>query len=88
VAGLNQIPGLSCLSPRGAFYAFPNIAALPMEAREFSDYLLDKAGVATLPGPSFGANGKHHIRMCFANSNENLKIALERIAAAVEPLLA
>jgi aspartate aminotransferase len=86
IAGLNSIPGISCLSPRGAFYAFPNIAALPMAARQFSDYLLDKVGVATLPGPSFGAQGDGHLRMCFANSTQNLEAALERIASAVEAL--
>jgi aspartate/methionine/tyrosine aminotransferase len=83
VAGLNRIPGISCLSPRGAFYAFPNVSQLPMTADEFSDYLLGDVGVATLPGSAFGTHSRQHLRMCFANSPENLEAALERIAEAV-----
>ena len=84
VSGLNEIPGISCLTPRGAFYAFPNVAALPITADEFSDYLLEEAGVATLPGSAFGAHSDDHIRMCFAHSTQKLEAALERISSAVE----
>lgn len=86
ISGLNEIPGISCLSPRGAFYAFPNTSELPIGASEFSDYLLEKVGVATLPGSAFGAYGDQHVRMCFANSLEKLEDALERIGSAVEKL--
>lgn len=86
VSGLNAIPGISCLSPRGAFYAFPNISELPIGANDFSDYLLNEVGVATLPGSAFGTHNDEHIRMCFANSTENLQRGLERIASAVDSL--
>ena len=86
ITGLNGIPGISCLTPRGAFYAFPNISALPIGASEFSDYLLDAVGVATLPGSAFGMHSDQHLRMCFANSIEKLEDALERIGSAVARL--
>jgi aspartate/methionine/tyrosine aminotransferase len=86
VGGLNEIPGISCLSPRGAFYAFPNVAGLPMGADEFSDHLLAEAGVATMPGSAFGIHGTEHLRMCFAASVDDLQRGLERIGTAVEAL--
>ncbi len=86
VSGLNQIPGISCLSPAGAFYAFPNVSGIPLPAPEFADYLLEKAGVATLPGSAFGVHASGHLRMCFANGVQNLGEALQRIAKAVADL--
>ncbi len=82
ISGLNEIAGISCKSPAGAFYAFPNVSALPMSADDFADYLLEEAGVATLPGSAFGHCADGHLRMCFANSVENLERAIDRIAAA------
>ena len=86
ISGLNEIPGISCLSPGGAFYAFPNVGEIPMSAEAFSDYLLDEVGVATLPGSAFGVHADAHLRMCFANSVENLEKALDRIGSAVAKL--
>jgi aspartate aminotransferase len=86
VDGLNEIPGISCLSPRGAFYAFPNVSDLPLRADEFANYLLEEAGVATLPGSAFGDHGQGHVRMCFAASVADLEEGLERVGAAVEAL--
>ena len=86
VDGLNQIPGISCLSPRGAFYAFPNVSELPVGADDFADYLLEQAGVATLPGSAFGSHGQDHLRMCFAAGVEDLQEGLERIRMAAEAL--
>ena len=86
IAGLNEIGGLSCKSPAGAFYAFPNVGGVPMSAEKFADYLLEEVGVATLPGSAFGAHAGKHIRMCFANSVENLERAVDRIAGAVARL--
>jgi aspartate aminotransferase len=86
VSGLNRIPGISCLSPAGAFYAFPNVSGVPLSAPELADYLLDEAGVATLPGSAFGIHAAEHLRMCFANSVENLEEALKRIGDAVAGL--
>ncbi|MBW1944503.1 MAG: aminotransferase class I/II-fold pyridoxal phosphate-dependent enzyme, partial [Deltaproteobacteria bacterium] len=66
-----------------AFYAFPNISEIPMGAEDFADYLLEKAGVAVLPGSAFGVHAAKHLRLCFANSVENLEKAVERISKAV-----
>ena len=86
VAGLNEIPGISCKSPDGTFYAFPNVSQVPMGADDFADYLLNEVGVATLPGSAFGTLANHHLRMCFANSVENLERAINRIGDAVSKL--
>ena len=86
VEGLNRIPGVRCRRPQGAFYAFPNVSAFGRPSQWLADYLLDEAGVAVLPGDAFGANGEGYLRLCFANSMENLQKALERIAAALARL--
>jgi aspartate/methionine/tyrosine aminotransferase len=86
VAGLNDIPGLSCAMPRGAFYAFPNIAEVSGSASEMADFLLQKGGVACLAGSDFGAYGEGYLRFSYANSLENLNKALERIADCVAQL--
>ena len=86
IPGLNEIEGISCKKPRGAFYAFPNITKLGMSSREFSDYLLNEAGVAVLPGTSFGEYGEGYLRLSFATSVENIKKALNRIDEAVKKL--
>lgn len=83
VAGLNQIPGLTCRTPQGAFYAFPNITATGRTSRELADYLLDSAGVAALAGTSFGAYGEGYIRLSYANSVEQIQLALSRIGEAL-----
>lgn len=86
ISGLNEVEGISCQYPDGAFYAFPNVSRIPMGADDFADYLLDEAGVATLPGSAFGVHADDHLRMCFANSVENLERAVDRIARAVKQL--
>ncbi|RLI16449.1 pyridoxal phosphate-dependent aminotransferase [Candidatus Bathyarchaeota archaeon] len=86
IPGLNEIEGISCKKPRGAFYAFPNITKLGMSSLEFSDYLLNEAGVAVLPGTSFGEYGEGYLRLSFATSVENIKKALNRIDEAVKKL--
>ncbi len=86
VEGLNAIPGIRCPIPQGAFYAFPNVQALGLSSAELADYLLEKAGVAVLPGTSFGRHGEGYLRLSYANSMENIQRALERIAAALEGL--
>ncbi len=80
--GLNKIDGLRCNRPEGAFYAFPNITDTGMTSREYADYLLNDADVAVLPGTSFGEYGEGYIRISFANSEENLRKAMERIEKA------
>ncbi len=84
VDGLNAIPGFSCLKPRGAFYAFPNITAIGWDSRKLADYLLNQAGVACLGGTSFGSAGEGFLRFSYANSPENIRRALKQIRAAVE----
>lgn len=84
VEGLNKIVGITCKKPKGAFYVFPNITGIGMRSKEFSDYLLNKAGVAVLPGTSFGKYGEGYLRISFANSVENIKKALERIEEALK----
>ena len=86
VSGLNNIKGITCKKPRGAFYVFPNITGTGMDCRKLSDYLLNEAGVAVLPGTSFGRYGEGYLRLSFANSIENIKKALERISNALEKL--
>jgi aspartate/methionine/tyrosine aminotransferase len=76
VAGLNALPGVSCVMPEGAFYAFPNITGTGMEARAVADRLLSEAGVAVLAGTAFGAYGEGYLRLSYANSLENIAEAL------------
>jgi aspartate aminotransferase len=82
VDGLNRISGITCISPQGAFYAFPNIKKLGVKSKPFADFLLDEHGVATLSGSSFGEYGEGYIRLSYANSIENIGRALERLDAA------
>jgi aspartate/methionine/tyrosine aminotransferase len=86
VAGLNAIPGMHCRLPQGAFYVFPNIKAFGKKSDWLADYLLEEAGVAVLPGTSFGPGGEGYLRLCFANSMENIEKALERMSIALGKL--
>ena len=86
VPGLNKIKGITCKKPRGAFYVFPNITGTGMDCRKLGDYLMNEAGVAVLPGTSFGKYGEGYLRLSFANSIENIKKALERIEKSLEKL--
>ncbi len=79
VQGLNEIPGMSCRVPRGAFYAFPNIRRLGLSSAELATLLLEEGGVATLPGTAFGLEGEGYLRLCFSTSVENIGKALDRI---------
>jgi aspartate/methionine/tyrosine aminotransferase len=76
VEGLNTLPGVSCVMPRGAFYAFPNIADTGLIAKELADRLLYDGGVAALAGTAFGEYGEGHLRLSYANSLENLQEAV------------
>jgi len=81
VAGLNRLPGISCITPKGAFYAFPNIAKTGWKAKKLATALLDEAGVALIGGPDFGILGEGYIRLSYANSEENIEKALARVEA-------
>ncbi len=76
---LNQLPGFTCVDPGGAFYAFPNVTGTGLNARELQNAMLEKAGVATVAGTSFGIHGEGYIRFSYANSTENIRKAIERI---------
>src|SRR3984957_6459861 len=81
VSGLNDIPGISCLEPHGAFYVFPNITQTGLTSAELQARLLNEAGVAALGGTAFGPYGEGYLRFSYANSVENIKAALEAIRA-------
>jgi aspartate aminotransferase len=78
-AGLNRLPGVSAVTPKGAFYAFPNISRTGWKAKPLASALLQDAGVATIGGPDFGVHGEGYLRLSYANSLENIERALERI---------
>jgi aspartate aminotransferase len=79
VAGLNELPGVECITPRGAFYAFPRITDTGYTADALADLLLEEAGVACLAGTAFGQHGEGHLRLSYANSRENIARALEHM---------
>ena len=76
---LNDIPGVSCITPKGAFYAFPNITGTGRKAKELASQLLEGPGVATIGGPDFGILGEGYIRLSYANSQDNIREALARM---------
>jgi aspartate/methionine/tyrosine aminotransferase len=89
VAGLSRLPGVSCVAPEGAFYAFPNVSRYCTDgrtARDVANLLLERAGVAVVWGSSFGAAGEGYLRLSFANSLPNIQTALERMGEALEML--
>jgi aspartate aminotransferase len=83
VDGLNGIEGIRCLEPHGAFYVFPNIAGTGMDGARFADRMLYEGGVSVLAGTAFGSSGVDHVRISYANSQDNIREALRRIAGVV-----
>lgn len=79
VDGLNKLPGISCPTPLGAFYAFPSIKGTGLTSQEFEQRLLNEAGVSLISGTSFGEYGQGYVRISFANSQENIREALRRM---------
>jgi aspartate/methionine/tyrosine aminotransferase len=86
VEGLNEINGIRCATPLGAFYAFPDISGTGLTGAEFAERLLTEADVCVLAGTAFGGVGTEHIRISYANSRENLTEALNRISRFVAGL--
>jgi aspartate aminotransferase len=86
VEGLNGLPGVSCRTPRGAFYVFPNVREAPLPAPELADRLLEEAGVALVAGTAFGEVGKDNVRLSYANSQENIERALARMRDLLDAL--
>ncbi|MDQ3689209.1 MAG: pyridoxal phosphate-dependent aminotransferase [Chloroflexota bacterium] len=86
VDGLNAIPGVRCVMPHGAFYTFPNVTTFGRTSAEIADHLLYDAGVCGLAGTAFGAHGEGYLRFSYANSRENLSLALERVSESLAKL--
>lgn len=84
VREMNAIDNISCRTPKGAFYAFPNISGTGFKAKDLASRLLEETGVATIGGPDFGILGEGYIRLSYANSEENIKRAIARIRSFVE----
>ncbi len=84
VNGLNNLPGVRCQSPQGAFYVFPNIKDTGLTSNECANLILEKAGVALLPGSSFGEYGEGYLRLSYANSIENIERGLEKIQSVLK----
>jgi aspartate aminotransferase len=86
VEGFNAIPGVSCVMPHGAFYAFPNMSSFGRSSNEIADHLLYDAGVCGLSGTSFGTFGEGYLRFSYANSREKITAALERVGESLAKL--
>ncbi|RLI19626.1 pyridoxal phosphate-dependent aminotransferase [Candidatus Bathyarchaeota archaeon] len=83
---INEIEGFSCITPKGAFYVFPNIKSFGMSSKEFARFLLEEAKVAAVPGTGFGRYGEGYLRLSYATSYEKLEEAMNRIERAVKKL--
>ena len=84
VDGLNALDGVSCAVPKGAFYAFPNISKTGLNSKYLASRLLEESGIATIGGPDFGILGEGYIRLSYANSVENIEMALARFRAFLD----
>jgi aspartate aminotransferase len=84
VSSLNSLPGVTCQKPQGAFYVFPNFKSFGKTSEEIANLILDKAGVAVLPGSSFGEYGEGYLRLSYANSIENIQKAIQQIRVVLE----
>jgi aspartate aminotransferase len=83
VAGLNSLPGISCRTPAGAFYVFPNVSQITLDDRRLASFILEEANVAGLGGSCFGAAGRGYMRFSYANSLEKIDAAIERMRAVL-----
>ncbi|WP_394266963.1 aminotransferase class I/II-fold pyridoxal phosphate-dependent enzyme, partial [Anaerotignum sp.] len=86
VNAINEIPGLCCSMPSGAFYIFMNISDSGMSADAFCQFMLDNAGVAMVPGSVFGEHGSRFVRLSYATSMENLQKSVSRISKVYQTL--
>ena len=87
IKGLNEIPGINCTMPEGAFYAFADVSAYNMDDWDFTRYLINEVGVTCIPGSSFGEKGKGFVRFSYASSQENLNEGLRRMKENLPKLL-
>jgi aspartate/methionine/tyrosine aminotransferase len=81
---LNEIDGIECLLPKGAFYAFPNISSFGLSSEQFADHLVKEANVLVVPGSVFGKGGENHVRFSYAASYDRLEEALDRIQESIK----
>jgi aspartate/methionine/tyrosine aminotransferase len=88
VDGLNSLPGITCLRPKGAFYVFPDVSGTGRTGDEIANMLLHEAGVSVLSGTAFGGVGTNHIRLSYANSRDQISRAIEKMRGALEPVAA
>jgi len=88
VEGLNNLPGVTCKVPRGAFYAFPNISATGLSSRDMQEALLERLGVATVSGTSFGQYGEGYLRLSYAASLESIGEAFDRMRPFLDETVA
>jgi aspartate/methionine/tyrosine aminotransferase len=86
VAALNTLPGVSCPTPDGSFYVFPDIRGTGLTAQQFTDHLIEKYSVGVVAGTAFGSNGEGHVRITYAVPDDVLEDGLDRIRQAVESL--
>ena len=86
VEGFNAIPGVSCVLPHGAFYAFPNMSSFGRSSNDIADHLLYDAGVCGLSGTAFGSYGEGYMRFSYANSREKIRAALDRVGESLAKL--
>jgi len=86
VKGLNEIEGITCVKPEGAFYVFPNVSSLGMSSQDVAMFILKKAKVSTVPGSGFGKYGEGHLRLSYSTSIENIVEALARIRKQLRKL--
>lgn len=86
VDGLNEIPGVSCQKPQGAFYVLPNVQSFGMTSNDLAEYLLDEAGVAVLPGTAFGEYGEGYLRLSYSTSQETIRAGLDCMFEALSRL--
>jgi aspartate aminotransferase len=84
VEGLNDLPGVTCATPKGAFYAFPNVTKIDLPAKKIAARLLEEVGVALIGGPDFGILGEGYVRVSYANSEERITQALGRMKNAFQ----
>ncbi len=87
VSGLNEVPGFSCIYPKGAFYVFPNIKETGMESEELADHILEEAGVCLLPGTAFGDQGEGYLRLSYASSLDEIEKGIERLKETMAEIM-
>ena len=81
---LNRLPNVTCRTPKGAFYAFPNVTATGWQAKKLAATLLEETGVALIGGPDFGILGEGYIRVSYANSTDNIRRAIDRMGGFLQ----